>query len=103
MAKVGIVMGSDSDMPVMAKAADILSSLSAKGVKSAGKAYEDAASRIIEAANNSGQFMSGMRAVYKMMPSEWHVAKEFDKIKDGCYFINKDDLNKKILGDKNGE
>ena len=24
MAKVGIVMGSDSDMPVMAKAADIL-------------------------------------------------------------------------------
>ena len=67
----------------LAKAADILSSLSAKGVKSAGKAYEDAASRIIEAANNSGQFMSGMRAVYKMMPSEWHVAKEFDKIKDG--------------------
>jgi 5-(carboxyamino)imidazole ribonucleotide mutase len=27
MAKVGIVMGSDSDMPVMAKAADILEKL----------------------------------------------------------------------------
>ena len=27
MAKVGIVMGSDSDMPVMAKAADILEEL----------------------------------------------------------------------------
>ena len=27
MAKVGIVMGSDSDMPVMAKAADILENL----------------------------------------------------------------------------
>ena len=27
MAKVGIVMGSDSDMPVMAKAADILEQL----------------------------------------------------------------------------
>ena len=27
MAKVGIVMGSDSDMPVMAKAADILDKL----------------------------------------------------------------------------
>jgi 5-(carboxyamino)imidazole ribonucleotide mutase len=27
MAKVGIVMGSDSDMPVMAKAADILDQL----------------------------------------------------------------------------
>ena len=27
MAKVGIVMGSDSDMPVMAKAADIWNSL----------------------------------------------------------------------------
>ena len=27
MAKVGIVMGSDSDMPVMAKAADILAEL----------------------------------------------------------------------------
>ena len=28
--------------------------------------------------------------------------KGFDKIKDGCYFINQDDLNKK-LGDKNGK
>ena len=28
MAKVGIVMGSDSDMPVMAKAADILDTVS---------------------------------------------------------------------------
>ena len=27
MAKVGIVMGSDSDMPVMAKAADVLEKL----------------------------------------------------------------------------
>ena len=27
MAKVGIVMGSDSDMPVMAKAADVLEQL----------------------------------------------------------------------------
>ena len=27
MAKVGIVMGSDSDMPVMAKAADVLTQL----------------------------------------------------------------------------
>ena len=27
MAKVGIVMGSDSDMPIMAKAADILDQL----------------------------------------------------------------------------
>ena len=27
MAKVGIVMGSDSDMPVMAKAADVLEEL----------------------------------------------------------------------------
>ena len=28
--------------------------------------------------------------------------KDFSKIKDGCYFINQDDLNKK-LGDKNGK
>ena len=27
MAKVGIVMGSDSDMPIMAKAADVLKKL----------------------------------------------------------------------------
>ena len=27
MAKVGIVMGSDSDMPIMAKAADVLAEL----------------------------------------------------------------------------
>ena len=32
MAKVGIVMGSDSDMPVMAKAADILEELDRKSV-----------------------------------------------------------------------
>ena len=30
MAKVGIVMGSDSDMPVMSKAADILDQLGAQ-------------------------------------------------------------------------
>ena len=30
MAKVGIVMGSDSDMPVMSKAADMLEKLSTR-------------------------------------------------------------------------
>ena len=34
MAKVGIVMGSDSDMPVMAKAADILEQLGISDRKS---------------------------------------------------------------------
>ena len=29
--------------------------------------------------------------------------KDFSKIKDGCYFVSQDDLNKKRLGDKNGE
>ena len=31
MAQVGIVMGSDSDMPIMSKAADILEELGGKG------------------------------------------------------------------------
>ena len=38
MAKVGIVMGSDSDMPVMAKAADILEEL---GISYEMKKYEE--------------------------------------------------------------
>lgn len=54
MAQVGIVMGSDSDMPVMAKAADILEEL--------GISYE---MKIISAHREPDVFLNMQRALKK--------------------------------------
>ena len=67
MAKVGIVMGSDSDMPIMAKAADVLKELGIDFVAYA-KGAEEKGYKVIIAGAGKAAHLPGMCAAIFPMP-----------------------------------